>query len=334
MTPDKTGLDFHQEVDCTYKDERYSVRDNGAVLRHSRAGNRPRTYDNQWTFGKPNHETGYLEIASVRVHIIVATAFYGEKSTKVYVVDHIDTNRKNNRLENLRWLTRLENVVKNPVTRKKIEFVCGCTMEEFLCDPAKFRERFREPNFRWMRTVSTEEAKVCLENMQAWAKSDQRPSGGSLGEWIFNPTSLQKEHVESVPKFPEIIKSKTLNALQRDWRVPSEFPCCPQEYGAEPIAAYAQKLRIGSVFCRNDVYSSTVSKSTISGDRQSLYVISKSTENRDAVKPWALAKITYEDGLFLHTSLGNFFTQEGVEKQYCLAQGLEWTGGDSIDDYC
>jgi len=32
--------DFNQEVECFYKDERYSVRDNGAVLRHCGQGKR------------------------------------------------------------------------------------------------------------------------------------------------------------------------------------------------------------------------------------------------------------------------------------------------------
>ncbi len=54
----------------------------------------------------------------------------------------------------------------------------------------------------------------------------------------------------------------------------------------------------------------------------------------NAVKPWSLAKITFEDGLYIHTSLGTFFDKTGAEKQFSLAQGLEWTGGDSIDDYC
>jgi len=32
--------DFKRQVECTYKKERYSVRDNGAVLRHTRKGKR------------------------------------------------------------------------------------------------------------------------------------------------------------------------------------------------------------------------------------------------------------------------------------------------------
>ncbi len=47
-TPDN---DFSREVDCTYKDERYSVRDNGAVLRHPSVSKGPRPSDNKWTFG-------------------------------------------------------------------------------------------------------------------------------------------------------------------------------------------------------------------------------------------------------------------------------------------
>ena len=325
--------DYCQETECIYKEEKYSVRDNGAVWRHCREGKRPRPADNQWTFGKPNTRTGYMEIASIRVHRIVATAFYGEPPTKEHVVDHIDTNKQNNRPENLRWVTRLENVLLNPITTKRIALVCG-SVEAFLADPSKFRDKFQEPNYDWMCTVSQEEAQISLKRMQVWAKSDMHPSGGSLGEWIYNRTTLQNQSVEKIPGISDMIMAKTLNAAQRNWHIPSEFPCCPREYGEEPIATYAEKLKVGLVFCRNDVYSSLVSKGTISDDRQSLYVISESTDGINAVKPWALAKITFENGIFVHTSLHNFFTKEGAEKQFCLAQGLEWTGGDSIDDYC
>lgn len=37
--------DFKETKTCTYKGECYSVRDNGAVLRHAREGKRKRKYD-------------------------------------------------------------------------------------------------------------------------------------------------------------------------------------------------------------------------------------------------------------------------------------------------
>ena len=43
-------LDDYKEVkDCIYKGETYSVRDNGAVLRHSRIAKRVRKEDDIWT---------------------------------------------------------------------------------------------------------------------------------------------------------------------------------------------------------------------------------------------------------------------------------------------
>ncbi len=173
--------DFKQESECIYKVERYSVRDNGAVLRHPLDGKRPRPTDNNWTFGKLNIKTGYLEIASVRVHRIVATAFHGEPLTKEHVVDHIDTNKQNNRPTNLRWVTRLENILLNPITARRIELICG-SVEKFLADPSKFRDKFPDPNYEWMCAVSAEEGQVSLKRMQSWAKSDKPLQGGSLGE--------------------------------------------------------------------------------------------------------------------------------------------------------
>jgi hypothetical protein len=333
MTDCKPDQDFCQEKECIYKDEKYSVRDNGAVLRYPRETDRPRPTDNKWTFGKPNNKTGYMEIATVRVHRIVATAFNGKPPTKEHVVDHIDTNKRNNRPENLRWVTRLENVLLNPITAKRIVMTCG-SIEAFLADPSKFRDKFQEPNYSWMCTVSKQEAQTSLERLMTWAKSDKISSGGTLGNWIFYRSTPQYPDPETIPGYPNLIKAKTTNAAQKDWRTPSEFPCCPQTYTDKPLIDYANNLIAGSLFCRNDLYSNLVLKSTISIDQQSIYVISVSPEEEFAIKPYGLAKITYENSMFVHTSLHNFFTQEGAEKQYCLAQGLEWTGGDSVDDYC
>ncbi len=319
--------DFKQETECTYKDDRYSVQDNGAVLRHARKGKRLRKYDNQWTFGKPNSKTGYMEIASVRIHRIVATAFHGEPPTKEHVIDHIDTNKRNNRPENLRWVTRLENVLLNPITVKRIELVCGCGIEEFLADPSKFRDKFQEPNYKWMCTVSKEEAQASKEKLLAWARSDKLPSGGSLGEWIYNQ-SLQKQYVEEIPEFTT---SLSPNAVQKDWKTPSEFPLCPQENINNFIEAYAVNLKIGEIFSHNQYTNSVIADFAISKDKNALWIMCKSSNDK-AIKPWSLAQVTYGNELFVHKNLGSFFKKDGAEKQFTLAQGLEWTSGDTFDD--
>lgn len=324
---------FEKECECIYKEERYSVRDNGAVLRHSPINKRVRPTDNQWTFGKLNNKTGYLEIASVRIHRIVATAFHGEPPTKEHVVDHIDTNKQNNRPDNLRWVTRLENVILNPITARRIEIVCGC-LEAFLADPSKFRDKFPDPNYEWMCAVSREEAQASKERLLAWAESDKPLQGGSLGEWIYN-RSVPRQFANYVEDELEFINSLTPNAVQkaRSWKTPSEFPCCPQENTYKPIANYTTNLTVGDVFSRNQYTSSIIERFAISKDENTLWIVCKSGDE-NPIKPYSLAEITYQNDVFVHNSLGTFFEKDGVEKQFTLAQGLEWTGGETIDDYC
>jgi hypothetical protein len=313
-----------------YKGERYSVRDNGAVLRYPLEGKRPRPTDNNWTFGKLNNKTGYLEIASVRIHRIVATAFHGEPPTKEHVVDHIDTNKQNNRQENLRWVTRLENILLNPITARRIELVCG-SVEEFLVDPSKFRDKFREPNYEWMCTVSIQEAQACKTRLLAWAKSDTPLKGGTLGDWIYNRSLPEKNNETKL----EIINSLTPDAVQKsqNWRTPSEFPCCPKEKHENPITAYCKNLIVGHIFSRNQFTTSLVERFAISKDEKTLWIMCKSGDE-NPIKPYSLAEVTYQDDVFVHNSLGTFFQKDDAEKQFTLVKGLEWTGGETFDELC
>jgi hypothetical protein len=320
--------DFEKHCECVYKEERYFVRDNGSVLRHPHDITRYRPTDNKWTFGKLNPKTGYLEIASVVIHRIVATAFQGEPPTKEYVVDHIDTNKQNNRPDNLRWVTRLENVLLNPITVKRIEVACGCSIEEFLAEPSKFRNKFQEPNYEWMCTVSIQEAQTSKERLLAWAKSDKRLSGGSLSEWIYN-RGLPKTDIEDIPDFTNCL---TLNAKQKNWKTPSKFPCCPQDVSNNPIRTYLANLRAEKIFSQNQYSNSIIEGFAISKDENKLWIMSRSSDN-NAIKPYSLAEVTYENDFFVHNSLGSFFKKDGVEKQFTLVQGLEWTGGEIFDDY-
>lgn len=323
---------FIKESECTYKNESYSVRDNGSVLRFPLDKTRARPTDNKWTFGKLNNKTGYLEIASVRIHRIVATAFHGEPPTKEHVVDHIDTNKQNNRPENLRWITRLENILLNPITARRIEIVCG-SVEAFLAYPSKFRDKFQDSNYEWMSAVSPEEAQASRERLLAWAKKDKPLQGGSLGEWIFN-RSISRQATDYVEEELEFINSLTPNAIQkvRNWKTPSEFPCCPQENSLNPIADYSSNLKIGNVFSRNQYTSSIIEHFATSKDENTLWIMCKSGDE-NPIKPYSLAEVIYQNNAFVHSSLGTFFEKDGAEKQFTLAQGLEWTGADTIDDY-
>lgn len=324
---------FVKEYECVYKSEHYSVRDNGTVFRHNLINKRTRPCDNAWTFGKLNTKSGYLEIASVRIHRIVATAFHGEPPSKEHVVDHIDTNKQNNRPDNLRWLTRLENILLNPITARRIEIVCG-SVEAFLAYPSKFRDKFQEPNYEWMCAVSVQEAQISKERLLAWAKRDNPLRGGSLGEWIYN-RSVSNQFNNYVDEELDFINSLTPNAVQkvRNWKTPSEFPCCPQGNTKTPISDYAANLNLGNVFSRNHHTNSIIERFVISKDEKTLFIMCKSGDE-NPIKPYSLAEVTYQKDVFVHNSLGTFFEKNGAEKQFTIAQGLEWAGGDTIDDYC
>lgn len=316
---------YREEKSCVYKDEEYLVRDNGSVLRKARPSQRARKLDNEWTFGKINSKTGYLEIASVCVHRIVALAFHGEPPTKEHIVDHIDTNRQNNRPNNLRWITRLENVVLNEATRKRIEYRTGVSIYEFLENPSKYRDAFDTPDFSWMRTVTLEEGKACLENVKRWGgvRSKFNNSNSKIGDWIYQ----SHEKSESIT---DAMTSLTPLAKQMDWKTPTKFSCCPERIDGDPILCYLKNLCEDAIFTENQYGKSTIVKYA-SVDNKAIVII---TAIPSSIKPFALVKVTYENGYYLHTNLGSFSTDEGAEKQFTLAQGLEWTGGDSIDDYC
>lgn len=335
---------FSQSKECYYKGEHYAVRDNGAVFRFPREGKRIRKDDNNWTWGTKNPQNGYMLLGSHRIHIIVAIAFYGEKDSKIYVVDHIDTNRCNNRVENLRWLTRLENVLLNPVSRKKITFLCGGDIINFIKNPSCLRIKTGEDKaFEWMRTVSAEEAQIAYRNVIRWASTPSTPNkretqitpddeiakSTSISSWILEPRQYRVRETETL-----FYKAKSPdNALQMKWKTPTDFPCCPTIIGENPLLEYFNNLKTGTVFSSN-VYSNYIVTGAVMIDNNSTILVMSENLKDDVIKPYSLSKIYFSGTQFIHESIQTFFTLEGTQKQFTLLQGLEWTGGDSIDDYC
>lgn len=352
ITPD---TDYKEVRECEYKGEYYSVRDNGAIFRHARNGKPKRKNDEFWTFGNKDLNTGYMLFGSHRVHIIVANAFHGAMDSKIYVVDHIDTNRCNNRPENLRWLTRLDNALLNPATRKKIEFLCG-SIDNFINNPSCLRDiTGTNQDVMWMRTVSQEEAKASYERIMNWAakpSAEISENKGKLGEWLFEKTQESDSSTTTnghdnfssvteltlssrIGKTRSFVLSESLtpNALQGNWKTPTCFLNCPIQLSNTPLVDYYNNLKPNLLFSRNNYGESLVLDFALSEDKQHLWVL---TENPDleAIKRWAIAEIIIYNGRFLHLNRHSFFSEIGGKKYFTLEQGKEWNGGDCIDDYC
>lgn len=315
MIPMVSIEEYYEVKDCIYKGERYSARDNGAIMRHQRDGMRKRKLDEVWSFGVPNMATGYMDFCGERVHRIVATAFHGPAPSEQHVVDHIDTNRQNNRPENLRWLTKLENILNNPITRKKVELICG-SIEAFLENPSLlYGHESEDNNFSWMRNVTPEEARISLERLTEWAKSPATPKGGTMGDWIFQGKpglGFGTGPRQNEPFFPDPIEEKeeeveplktqslTPNAIQLNWKYPVRFPCCPQQFSGNPLEAYMANLEEGKLFSSNDYGDSTVLQFGMP-QPDCLWVMCSVSIGW---KSHAITKITFKDGIFYHENKG------------------------------
>jgi hypothetical protein len=314
---------YGNEIEVEYRGERYRVRNNGAVYRLNQFRKRSRPLDKQWTFGRQDKSTGYHHLAGERVHRIVCVAFHGPPPSNQHVVDHIDTNRANNRPENLRWLTRLENALLNEITAHRIELAYG-SIEAFLADPSKPKGNTNFPDVSWMRTVSKDEAARTKSRFEAWAKSASVPSGGAIGEWLYGT----RERADFEPE-PEVYESLTPSAVQVKWKVPTEFPYCPDSVSEDALKRYTQRLKFGRTFAQNDIYQSVVVQRTLAGE--ALIVL---THNPDegAIKFWAVAQVTIQGELFYHRSEHHYFTLQGALKTYCELTGESYE--DCMDDYC
>ena len=318
------------EKECDYKGEHYSVRDNGAIMRHHRLGKPVRPNDDKWSFGLKQYD-GYMVFSGARVHIVVATAFHGVRDSSIYVVDHIDTNRCNNRPENLRWLTRLENLLKNEATRKRIIAVCG-SIEAFLNDPSLFyNHETVKGYFTWMRTVTKEEAENCLKNMKEWAQKPVSKDGnGKMGEWIFESHS----HDESASQFyntrnPNVVPTRNIlknkpfeidkvrqnfHWLNVKWSIGCTFLMCPIYSNPEEdvLQNYVKQLKRGECFMQSYNYNGILVNYRFFSEEHKIRVLCQSVQTffEHTSGGYYVFEIYVMQNLILHEHIGSFSSEK------------------------
>lgn len=190
-----------------------------------------------------------------------------------------------------------------------------------------------------MRTVTAYEAKTSYEKLLSWSHNEksQQPTN-NLGEWIYHRPGEYYNYnlMTKSPKEMVYYDSLTDNVKQLSWQTPTAFVCCPKFFFNNPIGAYYNNLIVDNVFSKNKYSKSYVGDIAHIEAKKEIIVLSKIIEidGTKAVKPYGLTRITNDNNYFTHESLSTFFTEQGALKQFTLAQGKEWSGGDSIDDYC
>jgi hypothetical protein len=117
-------------------------------------------------------------------------------------------------------------------------------------------------------------------------------------------------------------------AVQVRWKVPTQFPACPDEFTDDGLMFYASRLLFGAIFAQNQFSTSLVVHYQLR--EEDLVVLTRFAG--ESIKDWAVAQISILDGQFLHRSEGTFYSLRGAIKHFCELAGEPF--GDSIDDYC
>ena len=132
-----------------------------------------------------------------------------------------------------------------------------------------------------------------------------------------------------------ITESQTKNALQINWRTPTQFPLCPEVPVENPLQEYLNNLKENLIFAINQYGNSKVLKADFNKEHNAIFVATY-TDSETSVKGYALAKIEFDcaANIYYHESCGTFFEEKGAIKYFTTERGYEWIGGEVLDDLC
>jgi hypothetical protein len=171
--------------------------------------------------------------------------------------------------------------------------------------------------------------------MSLWASSNKESSRStgeinrksSFGERVYKP--LQKWEV-GLGREPGLELALTLWCAQYMWGADAYFPCCPHEFGTDPLDDYFQNLKFGAVLAYSDhddiCFKLTVLESVILKKKSSILVMSKRADGK-----WSIVGIKLDEKSrhFIHFLLGSYSSKGEADKAFCIKKELKdfWSDG-------
>ena len=156
-----------------------------------------------------------------------------------------------------------------------------------------------------------------------------KQTGQVVGRSISKTFELEREAKQGDPLsqalFNALLES-VLGPLQVAWRVPTEFPLCPNITDEKVLEIYLQSIKFGEVFSRNDYSVSKVVKASQYED--SIVVL---TNISNSPKSWGVVHLSADEEFVYHKSIGTYFELTSALKEFCEFTGQSYD--DGIDDY-
>lgn len=114
-------------------------------------------------------------------------------------------------------------------------------------------------------------------------------------------------------------------------RIPTKFYCCPDHVTSSPLQTYYDNVEIGMLFASNTYAKPFVFDKAMSIDNRTFVVMGKDIYG--AVKPWVVYCVMWNGSSYFYKVQAHFDYLSAL-KDFTLAQGKEWHGGDTLSDEC
>ena len=131
-------------------------------------------------------------------------------------------------------------------------------------------------------------------------------------------------HVSEKRYFPQ-------SPIVVELRLPTKFYCYPHRVSSSPLQTYYDNAKLGMLFASNKYSKPFVFDKAMSLNKQSFVIMGKDIYG--AVKPWVVYTVSWNGRDYSHRVQAHFDYQSAL-KNFTLAQGKEWNGGDTLSDEC